>query len=61
MASDERVQALFASDAAAEERTAMHAVLWNWLVNVLKLSSKYMNSYDFLIIHENTNEVVVIS
>lgn len=30
LASDERVVALFASESAAKERTAMHAVLWNW-------------------------------
>ncbi|KAG8477900.1 hypothetical protein CXB51_027515 [Gossypium anomalum] len=29
LASDERVVALFASEAVAKERTAMHAVLWN--------------------------------
>ncbi|GAB4841530.1 hypothetical protein Ancab_022245 [Ancistrocladus abbreviatus] len=29
LASDERVVALFASDGAGKERTAMHAVLWN--------------------------------
>ncbi|KAK3184652.1 hypothetical protein Dsin_031938 [Dipteronia sinensis] len=33
LASDERVQALFTSDTAAKERTAMHAVLWNCASN----------------------------
>ncbi|KAK1569080.1 hypothetical protein Q3G72_032287 [Acer saccharum] len=33
LASDERVQALFASDAVAKEKTAMHAVLWNCASN----------------------------
>ena len=30
LVSDERVVALFAGEAAAKDRTAMHAVLWNW-------------------------------
>lgn len=30
LVSDERVQALFVGDATAKEKTAMHAVLWNW-------------------------------
>lgn len=30
LVSDERVVALFASEATAKERAAMHAVLWNW-------------------------------
>lgn len=30
LVSDERVLALFVGDAAAKERIAMHAVLWNW-------------------------------
>jgi len=34
LVSDERVVALFAEKDAAKDRTAMHAVLWNWYDNV---------------------------
>nr|ABN08994.1 TPR repeat [Medicago truncatula] len=35
LVSDERVVALFAEKDAAKDRTAMHAVLWNWYDNVI--------------------------
>ena len=39
LVSDERVVALFAGEAAAKDRTAMHAVLWNWYVLILCLEA----------------------
>ncbi|KAF5746242.1 TPR repeat-containing protein ZIP4 isoform X1 [Tripterygium wilfordii] len=37
LVTDERVIALFASEAAVKERTAMHAVLWNYASNHFRL------------------------
>jgi tetratricopeptide (TPR) repeat protein len=37
LVSDERVVALFAEKEAAKDRTAMHAVLWNWYDTIITL------------------------
>lgn len=46
LVSDERVVALFAGEAAVNERMAMHAVLWNWYV---KCESYTFSSILFLV------------